>query len=48
VWAWGNNEAGQLGDGSTVNRNRPVLVTMAHGSAFNLGAAQQRARRTVR
>jgi alpha-tubulin suppressor-like RCC1 family protein len=48
VWAWGENEAGQLGDGSTVSRNRPVPVTMDDGSALNLGAAQQRARRTLR
>lgn len=26
VWAWGRNDHGQLGDGSTVNRNRPVQV----------------------
>lgn len=26
VWTWGNNEYGQLGDGTTVNKNRPVQV----------------------
>ena len=26
VWAWGNNEFGQLGDGTMTSRNRPVQV----------------------
>jgi len=26
VWAWGHNEFGQLGDNSTIDRNRPVRV----------------------
>lgn len=27
LWAWGWNEYGQLGDGSTTNRNTPVQVS---------------------
>ncbi|KRB76431.1 hypothetical protein ASE01_15825 [Nocardioides sp. Root190] len=27
VWTWGYNHVGQLGDGTTTNRNRPVLVS---------------------
>jgi alpha-tubulin suppressor-like RCC1 family protein len=26
VWAWGENSSGQLGDGTTINRNTPVAV----------------------
>lgn len=26
VWAWGNNEKGQLGDGTTTNRSTPTVV----------------------
>ncbi|WP_402842945.1 SpaA isopeptide-forming pilin-related protein [Microbacterium sp. GXS0129] len=34
VYAWGNNTQGQLGDGSTVNRNSPVLVSVPAGVTF--------------
>ncbi len=30
LWAWGGNGSGQLGDGTVVNKNRPVLI----GSGF--------------
>lgn len=36
VWAWGNNSAGQLGDGSTVTqRTRPVQVLIATGQPLD-------------
>ena len=28
VWAWGSNEFGQLGDGTSVDRDSPVRVTI--------------------
>ena len=27
VWAWGKNDYGQLGDGTTMNRSSPVQVS---------------------
>jgi alpha-tubulin suppressor-like RCC1 family protein len=26
-WAWGNNTYGQVGDGTTINRNTPIKIT---------------------
>ncbi|MBI9075551.1 MAG: thrombospondin type 3 repeat-containing protein [Desulfatibacillum sp.] len=34
VWAWGRNEDGQIGDGSTIDKPNPVQVVMADGSPF--------------
>lgn len=31
VWAWGSNASGQLGDGTTINRNSPVQVLSLFG-----------------
>ena len=38
VWAWGSNGSGQLGDGSRLARNRPVLVRGLHRPVIDLAS----------
>jgi alpha-tubulin suppressor-like RCC1 family protein len=38
VWAWGNNRKGQLGDSTTINRNKPVqIIGLPAISAVSVG-----------
>jgi len=37
VWAWGRNNKGQLGDGSTMERHTPVQVVGSRGMGFLTG-----------
>jgi hypothetical protein len=53
VWAWGDNAAGQLGDGTTQRRTAPVPVTtlaqvsaMSAGNAHSLALVPAQARMT--
>jgi len=36
VWAWGNNQKGELGDGTTTERDTPVQVSGLTGAVAML------------
>jgi alpha-tubulin suppressor-like RCC1 family protein len=45
LWSWGNNSAGQIGDGTSTTRKRPVAITsqcaqISAGEAFTLCIGQ--------
>jgi alpha-tubulin suppressor-like RCC1 family protein/outer membrane protein assembly factor BamB len=40
IWAWGWNEFGQVGDGTTTNRNLPVLLSFTNFVAAPTNTAQ--------
>ena len=37
IWAWGNNDLGQVGDGGTTNQPSPVLVSTLPGTVQVVG-----------
>jgi alpha-tubulin suppressor-like RCC1 family protein len=37
VWAWGNNDRGQLGNGTNANTNLPIAVGLANVTALGAG-----------
>jgi len=38
VWAWGSNQSGQLGDGTTIDRHTPVQVLEVYGGIAAIAA----------
>ncbi len=45
LWAWGDNSYGQLGDGTTVGKNRPVRIGSGY-VAISAGATHSLALKT--
>lgn len=43
VWAWGNNDQGQLGDGTTQNRSHPTSVSGLTADATDIAAGVEHA-----
>jgi alpha-tubulin suppressor-like RCC1 family protein len=42
LWAWGRNDSGQLGDGTTTNRHSPIRIgNESNWVSFSAGDAQQ-------
>jgi alpha-tubulin suppressor-like RCC1 family protein len=41
VWAWGRNQAGQLGDGTTSTRSKPILVSSLGNAVHTIEAGEE-------
>ncbi|MNJ55498.1 Regulator of chromosome condensation (RCC1) repeat protein [compost metagenome] len=37
LWSWGDNTYGQLGDGTTINRDTPVKISLEGGTPIEIG-----------